>query len=114
MLSSTTEIRARVSLRGVRHIDCTSIELYSHPQEGTNVGNLGCGSSNGGVRRTGSSGDDLLGVLLVGVDGPRGEGVARKSDWGSASSGVGTSSDGTVLDGAGGGESACDGRSHQG
>jgi hypothetical protein len=107
-LSSMTEIRARVSLSGISQRHETLLLRYLHPQEGTNISDLGGRSSQRAVRDGRNSGVDLLLVLLVGVDGAR-EGVSRKSDGSSTRRSRSASSDGTVLDGRREGERASGG-----
>ena len=104
-----TEIRERVSL-----VESTLITIillgYSHPEEGSDLGNLGCLSRQRTVGHGGSRSNDLLGELLVGIDGAS-EGVTAEGDRSSTS---GSSGDGTIFNRAGGSKSARDGRSQQG
>ena len=98
------------ALKNLNKLRCENI----HPLEGTDLSNLqGLGLHGLGDLR--GSSNNLAGVESVGMESPGGEGVAREGDVGGACCrGLSTGSDSGPLNGAGSGENARDGRSHQG
>tara|TARA_R110002003_G_scaffold48_46_gene4288 strand:+ start:4585 stop:5109 length:525 start_codon:yes stop_codon:yes gene_type:complete len=99
---------------GVRTIfEREKVLFDSHPEESSDISDLGGSRSQSRVRDGRSSRDDLRRVELVGVDLATREGVASKSDWSSTCSG-GASSDGTIFNGRGSGEHARGGRCQDG
>lgn len=110
--SSTTLMRARVSL-GLWSVTpfFSSISCHLHPQEGSDLSNLGSFGGQGTIGHRGSSSNDLLGVLLVGIDGARRERVTTEGDGRSTRSIRSTRGDGTLFDRTGSSESASNGRS---
>jgi hypothetical protein len=82
-----------------------------HPKESSDLSDLGGLGRQSAVGHAGSGSRDLLGVLLVGIDGARGEGVTAKGDGRGTSSISSTCSDGALLDRTRGGKSASNGRS---